>query len=58
MTVMCCTVTVLRAPQVRAGAVYCTSTGEGILFEFPDVQRGGYGMSGIGRELGLHGLHE
>jgi hypothetical protein len=29
------------ANKIRAGAVYCSSTGEGLLFEFPDVQRGG-----------------
>eukprot|EP00039_Didymoeca_costata_P014139 m.225273 g.225273 ORF g.225273 m.225273 type:complete len:520 (+) comp15955_c1_seq6:2722-4281(+) len=46
------------AVKVRAGAVYCTSTGYGILFEFPNVQRGGFGKSGVGRELGLSGLHE
>ena len=28
------------------------------MFEFPNVQRGGYGCSGVGRELGLGGLHE
>jgi len=44
--------------QVRAGAVYATSNGKGILFEFPMVQRGGYGQSGVGRELGLRGLYE
>ena len=46
------------ANKIRAGAVYATSTGFGILFEFPNVQRGGFGCSGIGRELGLAGLHE
>lgn len=46
------------ANQIRAGAVYATATGHGILFEFPNVQRGGYGCSGVGRELGLGGLHE
>ena len=46
------------ANKIRAGAVYATSRGEGILAEFPNVQRGGYGCSGVGRELGLHGLYE
>ena len=32
--------------------------GEGILNEFPNVPRGGFGCSGLGRELGLGGLHE
>jgi delta 1-pyrroline-5-carboxylate dehydrogenase len=45
------------ANQIRAGAVYASSTGRGILFEFPNVQRGGFGCSGVGRELGLHGLY-
>lgn len=46
------------ANQIRAGAVYATSTGEGILAEHPAVSRGGFGCSGIGRELGINGLHE
>lgn len=46
------------ANQLRAGAVYATSTGDGLLAEFPSVSRGGFGTSGVGRELGLHGLHE
>eukprot|EP00040_Diaphanoeca_grandis_P036691 m.234943 g.234943 ORF g.234943 m.234943 type:complete len:523 (-) comp33664_c1_seq1:75-1643(-) len=46
------------AIKVRAGAVYCTDTGHGILFEFPNVQRGGFGKSGLGRELGYDGLTE
>ena len=46
------------ANKIRAGAVYATARGEGILAEFPNVQRGGYGCSGVGRELGLHGLYE
>lgn len=59
-TVMCADPTRCRkvANRVRAGAVYATSNGKGLLFEFPQVQRGGYGQSGIGRELGLHGLYE
>lgn len=46
------------ANQIRAGTVFATSTGSGILCEFPGVQRGGYGCSGVGRELGVAGLHE
>ena len=46
------------ANQIRAGAVYATSTGEGILAEHPAVSRGGFGCSGVGRELGIGGLHE
>jgi len=46
------------ANRIRAGAVYATSTGEGLLAEHPAVQRGGFGCSGIGRELGIGGLHE
>ncbi len=46
------------ANRIRAGAVYATSTGEGILAEHPAVSRGGFGCSGIGRELGIGGLHE
>jgi betaine-aldehyde dehydrogenase len=46
------------ANQIRAGAVYATDSGEGILNEFPNVPRGGFGVSGLGRELGLGGLHE
>jgi len=44
--------------KIRAGTVYVTSTGDGLLAEFPCVRRGGYGRSGIGRELGLDGLYE
>ena len=46
------------ANGIRAGAVYATSTGEGLLAEHPAVSRGGFGCSGIGRELGIGGLHE
>ena len=46
------------ANQIRAGAVYATSTREGILAEHPAVSRGGFGFSGVGRELGIGGLHE
>jgi betaine-aldehyde dehydrogenase len=46
------------ANRIRAGAVYVTSTGEGILAEHPAVSRGGFGCSGVGRELGIGGLHE
>jgi len=46
------------ANRIRAGAVYATSTGEGILAEHPAVSRGGFGCSGVGRELGIGGLHE
>ncbi|MEM9438852.1 MAG: aldehyde dehydrogenase family protein [Pseudomonadota bacterium] len=46
------------ANRIRAGAVYATSTGEGLLAEHPAVSRGGFGCSGIGRELGIGGLHE
>lgn len=46
------------ANHIRAGAVYATSTGEGILAEHPAVSRGGFGCSGVGRELGIGGLHE
>ena len=46
------------ANRIRAGAVYATSTGEGILAEHPAVSRGGFGCSGVGRELGISGLHE
>ena len=44
--------------KLRAGTVFVSSTGEGILCEFPGVQRGGYGLSGVGRELGIGGFHE
>jgi len=59
-TVMCGDAKKARrvAVKVRAGAVYCTDTGFGILFEFPNVQRGGFGKSGLGRELGYSGLKE
>jgi len=59
-TVMSADAAVCRrvANKIRAGAVYATARGEGILAEFPNVQRGGYGCSGVGRELGLHGLYE
>ena len=43
------------ANRIRAGAVYATSTGEGILAEHPAVSRGGFGCSGVGRELGISG---
>ena len=46
------------ANRIRAGAVYATSTGEGLLAEHPAVSRGGFGCSGVGRELGIGGLHE
>jgi len=46
------------ANRIRAGTVFATATGDGILCEFPGVQRGGFGCSGVGRELGLAGLHE
>ena len=46
------------ANKIRAGAVFATSTGEGFLAEHPAVSRGGFGCSGIGRELGILGLHE
>ena len=46
------------ANRIRAGAVFATSTGEGLLAEHPAVSRGGYGCSGVGRELGISGLHE
>lgn len=46
------------ARQLRAGTVFATASGEGLLAEFAGVQRGGYGVSGVGRELGLAGLHE
>ena len=46
------------ANRIRAGAVFATSTGEGLLAEHPAVSRGGYGCSGVGRELGIGGLHE
>lgn len=46
------------ANKIRAGTVFATTTGEGICCEFPGVQRGGFGRSGVGRELGLHGLEE
>ncbi|MGI9398065.1 MAG: aldehyde dehydrogenase family protein [Paracoccaceae bacterium] len=46
------------ANQIRAGAVFATSTGEGLLAEHPAVSRGGFGCSGVGRELGINGLHE
>ena len=46
------------ANRIRAGAVFATSTGEGFLAEHPAVSRGGFGCSGIGRELGILGLHE
>ena len=46
------------ANGIRAGVVYATSTGDGLLAEFPAVSRGGYGVSGMGRELGIIGLHE
>jgi len=46
------------ANAIRAGTVFATATGDGILCEFPGVQRGGFGCSGVGRELGLAGLHE
>ena len=36
------------ANGIRAGAVYATDTGDGILNEFPNVPRGGYGCSGLG----------
>ena len=43
---------------IRAGAVYATSNGDGLLSEHPAVSRGGFGCSGIGREKGIIGLHE
>jgi betaine-aldehyde dehydrogenase len=46
------------ANRIRAGAVFATSTGEGLLAEHPAVSRGGFGCSGVGRELGINGLHE
>ena len=46
------------ANRIRAGAVYATSNGEGLLAEHPAVSRGGFGFSGVGRELGIGGLHE
>lgn len=46
------------ANRLRAGTVFSTATGAGILDEYPGMQRGGFGLSGIGRELGLAGLHE
>jgi betaine-aldehyde dehydrogenase len=46
------------ANRIRAGAVFATSTGEGLLAEHPAVSRGGFGCSGVGRELGISGLHE
>ena len=46
------------ANKIRAGAIFATSTGEGFLAEHPAVSRGGFGCSGIGRELGILGLHE
>ncbi len=46
------------ANRIRAGAVFATSTGEGLLAEHPAVSRGGFGCSGVGRELGIDGLHE
>ena len=46
------------ANRIRAGAVYATSNGEGLLAEHPAVSRGGFGCSGVGRELGIGGLHE
>lgn len=46
------------ANRIRAGAVYATSTGDGLLAEHPAVSRGGFGCSGVGRELGIGGLHE
>ena len=46
------------ANRIRAGAVFATSTGEGLLAEHPAVSRGGFGCSGVGRELGIFGLHE
>ena len=46
------------ANRIRAGAVYATSNGDGLLAEHPAVSRGGFGCSGVGRELGIGGLHE
>ena len=46
------------ANRIRAGAVFATSTGEALLAEHPAVSRGGFGCSGVGRELGIGGLHE
>jgi betaine-aldehyde dehydrogenase len=46
------------ANRIRAGAVFATSTGEGLLAEHAAVSRGGFGCSGVGRELGIGGLHE
>ena len=46
------------ANRIRAGAVFATSNGEGLLAEHPAVSRGGFGFSGVGRELGIGGLHE
>jgi betaine-aldehyde dehydrogenase len=46
------------ANRIRAGAVYATSTGDGLLAEHPAVSRGGFGCSGVGRELGIGGLNE
>ena len=37
------------ANGIRAGAVYATDTGDGILNEFPNVPRGGFGCSGLGK---------
>jgi hypothetical protein len=38
---------------------YCTGVlSEGLLAEHPAVSRGGFGCSGVGRELGIGGLHE
>jgi len=45
------------ANRIRAGAVFATSTGEGLLAAHPAVSRGGFVFSGVGRELGIGGLH-
>ena len=39
------------ANRIRAGAVFATSTGEGLLAEHPAVSRGGFGCSGVGLSL-------
>ena len=45
------------ANRIRAGAVYAVHEDEGLLAEHPAVSRGSFGCSGIGRELGIGGLH-
>ena len=46
------------ANGIRAGVVYTKYTGDGLLAEFPAVSKGGYVVSGMGRELGIIGLHK